>query len=133
MRNGCPFVRKIGVLSVCHGEDSNSHLTELPIQELDLRFVDGCWSYHDFRGSRWCDINSPERRQYLRNAYRVLLARARQGMVIFVPPGDRDHPSFGVLRRDVVIYNALECQSSTDVSEVSPKARSLWTIKLSDA
>lgn len=25
---------------------------------------------------------------YLKNAYRVLLTRARQGMVIFVPPGD---------------------------------------------
>jgi hypothetical protein len=31
-------------------------------------------------------------RNYLRNAYRVLLTRARQGMVIFVPPGDStDH------------------------------------------
>jgi hypothetical protein len=29
-----------------------------------------------------------ERRNYLRNAYRVLLTRARQGMVLFVPPGD---------------------------------------------
>ncbi len=33
------------------------------------------------------DVNKPERRQYLRNAYRVLLTRARQGIVIFVPPG----------------------------------------------
>ncbi len=32
-------------------------------------------------------MNKPERRQYLKNAYRVLLTRARQGMVIFVPPG----------------------------------------------
>ena len=33
-------------------------------------------------------MKKPDRRQYLRNAYRVLLTRARQGMVIFVPPGD---------------------------------------------
>jgi hypothetical protein len=33
------------------------------------------------------DVKKPERRQYLKNAYRVLLTRARQGMVIFVPPG----------------------------------------------
>jgi hypothetical protein len=33
-------------------------------------------------------VKAAERRQYLRNAYRVLLTRARQGMVIFVPPGD---------------------------------------------
>jgi hypothetical protein len=32
-------------------------------------------------------VKKPERRQYLKNAYRVLLTRARQGMVIFVPPG----------------------------------------------
>ena len=54
----------------------------------DLRFAGSGWGYHDFRGDRWCNINSPENRVYLRNAYRVLLTRARQGMVVFVPPGD---------------------------------------------
>jgi hypothetical protein len=43
--------------------------------------------YHSFRGAKWTDVKKPERRQYLKNAYRVLLTRARQGMVIFVPPG----------------------------------------------
>jgi hypothetical protein len=33
------------------------------------------------------DVKKPERRQYLKNASLVLLTRARQGMVIFVPPG----------------------------------------------
>jgi hypothetical protein len=32
-------------------------------------------------------VKKPERRQYLKNGYRMLLTRARQGMVIFVPPG----------------------------------------------
>jgi hypothetical protein len=54
----------------------------------DLRFAGDCWSFHDFRGDRWCNIAVPENRSFLRNAYRVLLTRARQGMVIFVPPGD---------------------------------------------
>jgi hypothetical protein len=58
----------------------------------DLRYCGSQWSYHDFRGSRWCNVAKPENRNYLRNAYRVLLTRARQGMVIFVPPGDvSDH------------------------------------------
>jgi hypothetical protein len=35
----------------------------------------------DFRGSRWCNIGKAENRDYLRNAYRVLLTRARQGRV----------------------------------------------------
>ena len=54
----------------------------------DLRFADSGWTFHDFRGSRWNKIANPENRIYLRNAYRVLLTRARQGMVVFVPPGD---------------------------------------------
>lgn len=56
--------------------------------DADLRFTGCGWSYHDFRGKRWCNIVKPENKNYLRNAYRVLLTRARQGIVIFVPPGD---------------------------------------------
>lgn len=61
----------------------------------DLRFSDPAqdWSYHDFRGSRWQQIRNPENCAYLKNAYRVLLTRARQGMVIFVPPGDETDPT----------------------------------------
>lgn len=59
----------------------------------DLRFTGSGWSYHDFRGSNWCNVGKPENRNYLRNAYRVLLTRARQGMIIFVPEGDRDDPT----------------------------------------
>ena len=54
----------------------------------DLRFAGNGWSYHDFRGRRWINVSKPENRSYLLNAYRVLLTRARQGMVIFVPTGD---------------------------------------------
>lgn len=58
----------------------------------DLRFTDAGWSFHDFRGNRWINIANSDNQRYLRNAYRVLLTRARQGMVIFVPPGDHnDH------------------------------------------
>ena len=39
------------------------------------------------------NIANPDNRRYLRNAYRVLLTRARQGMVIFVPPGDSIDPT----------------------------------------
>ena len=54
----------------------------------DFRFNGSGWDYHDFRGDRWCNIANADNRMYLRNAYRVLLTRARQGMVVFVPPGD---------------------------------------------
>jgi len=59
----------------------------------DLRFTGSEWSYHDFRGDRWMNILKLENRNYLRNAYRVLLTRARQGMVIFIPPGELTDPS----------------------------------------
>jgi hypothetical protein len=61
--------------------------------DADLRVNEGAWSYHDFRGSRWMNVNSTENRRYLLNAYRVLLTRARQGMVIFVPPGSASDPT----------------------------------------
>jgi DUF2075 family protein len=58
----------------------------------DLRLTKTEWTYHDFLGKKWQNVNKPERQAYLKNAYRVLLTRARQGMVIFVPPGDpSDH------------------------------------------
>lgn len=59
----------------------------------DLRFSHGRWAYHQFRGSRWNRVNKAERQRYLENAYRVLLTRARQGMVLVVPHGDDDDPT----------------------------------------
>ena len=59
----------------------------------DLRFSDTGWSCHDFRGNRWTNINNVANQQYLRNAYRVLLTRARQGMVVFVPAGESTDPT----------------------------------------
>jgi hypothetical protein len=59
----------------------------------DLRFTGSGWGFYDFRGDRWCNIANADNRRYLLNAYRVLLTRARQGMVIFVPPGDSSDPT----------------------------------------
>jgi len=54
----------------------------------DLRFSEHGWKTYSFNGSRWLNINKEERKRYLINAYRVLLTRARQGMVIVIPEGD---------------------------------------------
>jgi hypothetical protein len=61
--------------------------------DADLRSNGSGWSYHDFRGSRWQNVSNIDNRRYLLNAYRVLLTRARQGMVIFVPPGNPNDPT----------------------------------------
>lgn len=58
--------------------------------DADFRFENGRWACHNFSGSKWMNVASEERKLYLKNAYRVLLTRARQGMVIFVPKGDNN-------------------------------------------
>jgi hypothetical protein len=73
--------------------------TEFDIQGLELDWIGMCWdadfrrvgdrwSFHDFLGAGWRNVHDTRRQTYLANAYRVLLTRARQGMVIYVPKGD---------------------------------------------
>ncbi|MDB5199767.1 MAG: hypothetical protein JWO92_1730 [Chitinophagaceae bacterium] len=59
----------------------------------DFRYSDDGWKYFSFVGSKWNNINKEERKLYLKNAYRVLLTRARQGMVIVIPEGDKEDPT----------------------------------------
>lgn len=54
----------------------------------DFRHSPQGWQQFSFVGDRWQHIRKYERQVYLKNAYRVLLTRARQGMVIVVPEGD---------------------------------------------
>jgi len=64
----------------------------------DFRYSENGWKTYSFVGSKWQNINKEERKLYLKNAYRVLLTRARQGMVIVVPEGNFEdhtrHPDF---------------------------------------
>ncbi len=59
----------------------------------DFRHTTAGWEHWSFCGDRWNRIRKPERKVYLKNAYRVLLTRARQGMIIVVPEGDRNDPT----------------------------------------
>lgn len=56
--------------------------------DADLRRTARGWSHHMFSGATWKNLRDESRVRYLVNAYRVLLTRARQGMVIFVPEGN---------------------------------------------
>jgi hypothetical protein len=66
--------------------------------DADFRYSANGWDHWSFSGDRWNRIKKEERQIYQKNAYRVLLTRARQGMVIVVPPGDHSdatrNPSF---------------------------------------
>ena len=58
--------------------------------DANLRYVDGEFEFKEFKGNKWNNINQEHRQNYLLNSYRVLLTRARRGMVIFVPEGDNE-------------------------------------------
>ena len=59
----------------------------------DFRYSHDGWRHFSFRGSRWQHVRDKQRQRYQLNAYRVLLTRARQGMAIVIPEGDRNDPT----------------------------------------
>ena len=82
--------------------------TEFEIQGLELDWIGVCWGgdfvwnpskrwelrkLHPSAVSKWNLIKNPEKQIFRRNAYRVLLTRARQGMILFVPRGDPQDPT----------------------------------------
>ncbi len=70
--------------------------------DADMRHDGASWQPHKFKGTRWQSVNDRLLRLYLKNAYRVVLTRARQGMVIFVPQGDDNDPT-----RSSGFYNGI--------------------------
>jgi len=77
--------------------------TEFDIQGLEIDWAciawganfhmnNNDWKYQNFKGTKWQNINKEIDKEYLKNTYRVLLTRARQGMVIFIPKSSNiDH------------------------------------------
>lgn len=61
--------------------------------DADFRYSRESWEHRSFCGTKWNNIKKSERQNYLKNAYRVLLTRARQGMVVVVPEGDINDPT----------------------------------------
>ena len=58
------------------------------VWDADFRYVDGNWEYYLYRGGKWCRRHVDTEQKYQLNSYRVLLTRARFGMVIVVPEGN---------------------------------------------
>lgn len=54
----------------------------------DFRYRRRSWHYRQFRGTRWTEVHNEQTQAYIKNKYRVLLTRAREGLVIWIPPGD---------------------------------------------
>lgn len=57
--------------------------------DLRINMAGNAWEHFQLRGgNKWQNINKPINQEYHINAYRVLLTRARQGIVILIPEGD---------------------------------------------
>lgn len=63
------------------------------VWDADLRYTSNGFDYFKFRGTKWNHVNQEQRQHYLKNAYRVLMTRARQGFIIYIPEGDEEDPS----------------------------------------
>jgi len=69
--------------------------------DADMRYEDGKWRFYNFNGNtRWNEVtgdseSKQEKVKYMLNAYRVLLTRARAGMVICVPEGNPNKTQSG--------------------------------------
>ena len=85
--------------------------------DADLRFAQSEWNYHSFRGKKWNAVQKRERKQYLLNAYRVLLTRARQGMVICVPNGEKTDPT----RNSAYYDSTFEYLAQIGIPTLSPR------------
>ncbi len=97
--------------------------TEFEIQGLELDWIGVCWggdfirseggwrlrAFRHGRHSKWSDIQSDDKRIYRKNAYRVLLTRARQGMVIYIPRGQPDDPTCLPLEFDATAQYLFKC------------------------
>lgn len=78
--------------------------TEFDVQGLELDWTIVCWDAnfrregsswapYNFSGTKWDRVHSSDKQRYTANSYRVLLTRARQGTVIYVPKGETNDPT----------------------------------------
>jgi hypothetical protein len=78
--------------------------------DADFRYTKNGWEHWSFVGDHWNRIRKQERQTFLKNAYRVLLTRARQGMVIVVPQGSSED----LTRKDVFYSPTFEYNKPLD-------------------
>ena len=83
--------------------------------DADLRIENGKWSCYNISGGGWQNSKQESALIERKNGYRVLLTRARKGMVIFVPKGDLSEPLEDETRNpeyyDEIYDYLLECGS----------------------
>lgn len=61
--------------------------------DADLRRAGSHWDFKQFKGTKWQSVSDSQRKQFILNKYRVLLTRAREGIIIYVPKGKVNDPT----------------------------------------
>jgi len=95
-------------------------MTEFECQGLELDWVgvcwggdfarsDGIWSFRRLVGSAWQQVRKPTTQEFVRNKYRVLLTRAREGLVIWVPEGNAADATQDAARLNETAAYLLTC------------------------
>jgi len=100
------------------GDIRSSFALEVPANEftsqgLELDFIGVCWGgnllwngngeaweYRRLSGAKWMQVEDDSRQHFIANAYRVLLTRAREGMILWVPRGDQEDTTRDPARLD---------------------------------
>jgi len=82
--------------------------------DADYRIENDTFAPYSFLGTSWRKINKADNRLYLKNAYRVLLTRARQGMVIFIPQGNGDD----ITRKPIFYDSTYEYLRNLGITEI---------------
>ena len=80
--------------------------SEFECQGLELDWVGICWGgdftfeggekawmFRNFSGNGWRNVSREVDQRYLLNTYRVLLTRAREGLIIWIPTGNENDPT----------------------------------------
>ena len=94
--------------------------TEFGIQGLELDWIGLCWGgdlvpqgkswlLRSFKGAKWQIVRNTVKQQFIINKYRVLLTRAREGMVIWVPVGDTSDLTRPPKYYDAIASYLVEC------------------------
>lgn len=80
--------------------------------DANLRKLEDGWEFKNFRGTEWQNINDEVKKRYLLNAYRVLLTRARQGLIVFIPTGDESDRTRKPEFYDPIFQYFIQCDVS---------------------
>lgn len=81
----CHFLEDVGTEFIVQGLELDWCLVAW---DADYRYKNNAFEYWNFKGSKWMHVHNDAQQRYLENSYRVLLTRARQGMVIYIPQGN---------------------------------------------